>query len=344
MKPETIKQMTDSIFEAVRGYVDRLMEKRISALPIPKDGEKGERGEAGKDGLDGKDGAPGRDGVDGKDATVDFEALARAAAALIPPPKDGADGQRGEKGDAGERGEAATVDLEALAKSAAALIPIPKDGEPGKDGRDGVDGTNGTKGEPGEKGDPGEQGRDGRDGLEGAPGRDAAHLEILPSIDPAKSYPRSIYARHAGGLWRSFETTDGMKGWECIVEGIAGFTLSQSDEDPRAFSFEVRTSGGAVQAKSFRIPSLIYKRVWQEGEYESGDMVTWAGSVWHCTEPTKEKPGDGATGWQLAVKRGDKGESNYGVARRNGFAGTEAEWLESLRPKMAQPVILPSAK
>ncbi|ECM5623126.1 phage gp6-like head-tail connector protein, partial [Salmonella enterica subsp. enterica] len=63
---------------------------------------------------------------------------------------------------------------------------------------------------------PPEPGRDGEDG------RDALSLEILPFIDEGKSYPRGSYATHNGGLWRAYEKTHGMRGWECLVDGVAG--------------------------------------------------------------------------------------------------------------------------
>ncbi|MGA8147277.1 MAG: hypothetical protein WB870_06845 [Gallionellaceae bacterium] len=54
-------------------------------------------------------------------------------------------------------------------------------------------------------------------------------------------------------------------------------------------------------------PTMRYRGVWAPGElYEPGDVVTLAGSAWHCWEQTKVRPGDN-TDWQLAVKRGSNG-------------------------------------
>ena len=56
-------------------------------------------------------------------------------------------------------------------------------------------------------------------------------------------------------------------------------------------------------------PFAIYRGVWVEGQtYERGDGVTWAGSMWHCNEPTTTKPGDGTKAWTLTVKRGRDGK------------------------------------
>lgn len=54
---------------------------------------------------------------------------------------------------------------------------------------------------------------------------------------------------------------------------------------------------------------LSFEGVYQEGKsYEHGHLVTWAGSSWHCNEPTTTKPGDGSKAWTLMVKRGRDGK------------------------------------
>jgi len=62
-----------------------------------------------------------------------------------------------------------------------------------------------------------------------------------------------------------------------------------------------------------------YRDVWKEDkEYELGDFVTWAGSVWHCNaEKTQAKPGT-SDDWTLAVKRGRDGKDG-----KNGEPGPE---------------------
>ena len=142
---------------------------------------------------------------------------------------------------------------------------------------------------------------------DGDPGRDALQLEILPEIDGEKSYARGTYAKHLGGLWRSFERTSGMRGWECIVEGIGAATVEQSGE--RGFELALMLSSGAEVRKKLDLPVMIYRGVFAPGEYAPGDTVTWAGSLWHCDESTHDKPGEpGSKGWRLAVKRGRDGK------------------------------------
>jgi hypothetical protein len=54
---------------------------------------------------------------------------------------------------------------------------------------------------------------------------------------------------------------------------------------------------------------LSFEGVYQDGKsYEFGHLVTWAGSSWHCNEPTTTKPGDGSKAWTLMVKRGRDGK------------------------------------
>lgn len=135
-------------------------------------------------------------------------------------------------------------------------------------------------------------------------GRDATALEILPAIDDQKSFPRGTYATHQGGLWRAYEKTHGMRGWECLVDGVADIDVSMTGE--RLFSVVVRQSSGQRTEKTFSLPVMLYRGVFRAGEtYHPGDTVTWGGSLWHCNSMTGDKPGEAhSSGWTLAAKRG----------------------------------------
>ncbi|ALL95454.1 hypothetical protein AMK77_24620 [Escherichia coli] len=135
-------------------------------------------------------------------------------------------------------------------------------------------------------------------------GRDATALEILPAIDDQKSFPRGTYATHQGGLWRAYEKTHGMRGWECLVDGMADIDVSMTGE--RLFSVVVRQSSGQRTEKTFSLPVMLYRGVFRAGEtYHPGDTVTWGGSLWHCNSMTGDKPGEAhSSGWTLAAKRG----------------------------------------
>ena len=144
-------------------------------------------------------------------------------------------------------------------------------------------------------------------GKDGENGRDALSLEMLPFIDEGKSYPRGSYATYNGGLWRAYEKTHGMRGWECLVDGVAGIDIQQSEQ--RCFTLTVNRTSGASETKSFDVPVMIYQGVFKScQEYLPGDTVTWGGSLWHCDEQTQDKPGEaGSKGWTLVAKRGRDG-------------------------------------
>jgi len=234
-----------------------------------------------------KDGEPGKDGVNGVDGANGT---------------DGRDGVDGKDGPAGVDGKSVSVEevrelvataVQVSIEKAIAQIPQAKDGTNGRDGEN------------------------GSHGVDGAPGRDAAHLEILPAIDLAKSYARGTYAKHAGGLWRSYETTTGLKGWECIVEGVAHLSVEQHPENPRKFFLNLATSGGREEVKEFNLPVVLYRGIFKEGDaYEAGDSVTWGGSTWIALQETASKPDSVDGTWRLAVKRGSPGKD--GAPGKNG--------------------------
>lgn len=139
-------------------------------------------------------------------------------------------------------------------------------------------------------------------------GRDALALEVLPGIDETKSYARGTYATHRGGLWRTFEKSHGLRGWECLVDGLAGVVIEQ--EGAKGFRMVVERSSGQVVEKEFTVPAMQYRGVFIPGEYERGDVVTWGGSAWHCVSKTSDKPGEpGSSGWILMVKKGRDGKA-----------------------------------
>ena len=223
----------------------------------------------------------------------------------------GAPGENGEPGEKGEPGkDAEPVSPETLREMVAEevlkvfhTITLPKDGE---------------------KGDPGESvpvetvkamvaqevasvitnielPADGQDG------RDALDIEILPAIDPEKSYVRGTYAQHNAGLWRSYAKTSGMKGWECLVSGIASIDLEQVDH--RTNIVRMVTSEGKTLEKTLTVPGMVYMGIYNEqNSYIKGDTVTCAGSLWHCDQDGPGKPGLKDSGWTLCAKKGRDGK------------------------------------
>lgn len=164
-------------------------------------------------------------------------------------------------------------------------------------------------------------GRDGRDAKDGAPGRDALEIEILPTIDPAKSYPRGTFAQWQGGIIRAARETDVLKdgdlmaaGWHVVTEGVSGIRVIEAS-DLRSFALAIGTTSGKSLDIPFSVPAMLYRGVWADGEYARGDCVTWDGSVWHCEKATETKPGNGSADWKLCVKRGNNGKDGKDGAR-----------------------------
>lgn len=257
--------------------IDALITNAVSKLPKPKDGRS--------------------ISLDNVRSVITGEVKRQVAE--IPPPKD--------------------VDPKAVAKELLEIMPKPEDGQDGKsvsleDVRSLITAEikklfdEYPKPKDGKDADPDAvakkilelmpKPKDGQDG------RDALDIEILPDIDESKSYPRGTFATHRGGIWRAFQQTTGMHGWECIVNGHYADVTKMSDERTVFISYEM--SNGHITTNEFTIPTMIYLGVYsKEKEYEPGDVVTWGGSLWHCNEQTKDKPGEhNSKGWILIVKRG----------------------------------------
>lgn len=234
-----------------------------------------------------------------KPDSVDLEVLAKSAADLIviPDPIPG------------EPGKDADPELikQLVSEAVAAIeIPAPKNGEPGKDGASvPLEDVQRMVDEAVAKAVAAISIPEPRNGEDG---RDAIHLEILPAIDEQKSYARGTYAQHANGLWRAFERTSGLKGWECIVVGVQSMEIDR--DGVREFSVKSVLSDGTACVKSFVLPVMLYKGIYKAGaEHVPGDTVTWGGSLWHCDEKTADKPGEvGSCGWSLCAKRGRDGK------------------------------------
>lgn len=288
----------------------------------------------------------GKDGRDGKDSIVDYPSIIAEIVKLIPTPKDGNDGKDGAKGEQGPRG--IKGDDGPPGRDGESIIGPPgiqglkgEKGDPGLNGRDGVDGKNGRDGDPGkdgingidgkdgrpgeigprgekgdrgEKGEPGMQGIEGKQGPMGPAGGDALQIDILPAIDLSRSYPRGTFAKYEGGIiWSYRETVPGQPlekaGWEVIVAGIAQTKVSLSD-DSRIISLGIRKTGEEAYMEHFKIPAMIYRGIFNQGDkYSQGDVVTWSGSAWHCqVDNPKSVPGTSETDWRLMVKEGRKGK------------------------------------
>lgn len=264
-----------AILEEKTAQFDEKLQKAINEIPKPENG---------------------KDGADGKSITVDdVRPLLEELVKEIPQPQDGKSVTLG--------------DVEPLLKSfveqAVAAIPAPKDGKSVT-----VDDVlPAIEAKINEKFAEIPKPRDGKDGAPGAPGepgKDATQIEIQPSVDFDKSYPRGTYALHNGGVIKSYMQTSGEKGWEVAQNGIASINLSQEGE--RNVAISIKMTDGKEEKAVFNLPHMIYRGIYKEGfEYQKGDTATWGGSLWHCDTDTREKPGN-SDDWSLCAKRGRDGK------------------------------------
>ena len=141
----------------------------------------------------------------------------------------------------------------------------------------------------------------------GDPGRDALDLDVMLAINEGRSYCRGTYATHKGGLWKTIRTTEGMDGWECIVDGLDAVEIEMSGD--REVTIKTKLSSGRQVSKSFEMPVILDRGVFKSGRaYKTGDGVSWGGSFWIAQRDTSEKPDIDDSGWRLAVKKGQNGK------------------------------------
>lgn len=214
------------------------------------------------------------------------QAVERAVAG-IPAPKDGLPGQDGAtvQPEVVERMVSAAVDR------AVGSIPAPRDGADGIGLAGAIIDRSGslvvtlTNGETRNLGEV--VGKDGRDGVDGKDGKDG----------------------------------------EAGPRGERGFDLEAFDTELQADGRTILlkfTAGDTIETHELQFPVVIYRGVFKEGTaYEAGDEVTWAGSAWHCIQPTTEKPGEGSKAWSLKVKRGRDGKD--GLNGERGLQGPEGK-------------------
>jgi hypothetical protein len=291
-KAAVYKQVWESISQPMAEAVQKAVQEAVQAIPPPKDGN---------DGLPGPIGPQGLAGASAYEIAkaLGYEGTEREWLASFK-------GERGPEGAAGAAGRDGVNG---------------QPGGPGPAGKDGADGESAyaiavRKGFLGTEEEwidslriEGRDGRDGREGKEGAPGRDALALEPLPNIDFEQSYPRGTWARHRNGLFYAAMQTEGEKGWECGVDGV--FKSEFEKIDDRNYISRTIYSSGMKTEYTFSIPLPIHKgeRYESERDYQQGDCVTWAGSVWMALTDLKGvQPNTNPDSWRLIVKRGSDGK------------------------------------
>ena len=161
------RELAAMVKAQIAPLLDKLnaLEKRLDDLPAPKDGKDADPEAVAaivRDQMKG-DLAELRSAVDAivipEPATVDVDAIAKAAAQMIPTPKDGSpgrDGQPGKDGAAGEKGRDGLDVKDMFRADGGRLVAVMSDGTTkdlgeyvGKDGAPGADGKGGADGKDG---------------------------------------------------------------------------------------------------------------------------------------------------------------------------------------------------
>lgn len=135
-------------------------------------------------------------------------------------------------------------------------------------------------------------------------GKDAANI-----VEALKDSGELVLTLQDGRLIRT-GIRDGEKG----QDGSDGLGFDDMDacvlDDDRTIELSFRR-GEEEKAFTFKWPTMIYRDVFKDGsEYQQGDVVTWAGSLWHCNKATTAKPG--TEDWTLAAKKGRDGKDVRG--------------------------------
>lgn len=182
--------------------------------------------------------------------------------------------------------------------------PVAKDGLAGRDGVDGQDGMPGAPGRDGidgKDGRPGKDGAPGRNGVDGLPGKDgAAGRDGIDGRDGLAGLAGRDGKDGAPGV----HGKDGAPG----RDGVGFDDLSVLHDGGRTVTLRF-TRADVVKEFPLTFAVPLYQGVYKDTiAYHQGDAVTFGGSVWIARAETQDKPGEGATAWQLAVKAGRDGK------------------------------------
>ena len=78
-----------------------------------------------------------------------------------------------------------------------------------------------------------------------------------------------------------------------------------------------------ARLQEFAAKALTYRGTYQHGEqYQKGNFVTHAGSMWHAqVDAPTDKPGSNTGHWKLAVKRGKDADTRLLAELRDSVTG-----------------------
>ncbi|MDP3495661.1 MAG: hypothetical protein Q8R82_21350, partial [Hyphomonadaceae bacterium] len=243
----------------------------------PTPAEKGDPGEPG---------TPGRDGLDASEDQI-AKAVTDYMAANPPAP--------GKDGEPGRDGKDAEVDYDILASEVAKHIPTP---ENGKDA------------------DPEVVAFMVAEAV-------AKAVSALPVAKDGVGLAGALIDRTGNLIVTMTDGTTRELGLVVGKDGEPGLPGANGSPGKDGFSLEdfdaEVTDGGRTMILSFvagdtkhtsehQLDTILDRGVFKVGStYQSGDAVTWDGSLWIAQAKTKSKPGENAE-WRLAAKRGQNGK------------------------------------
>lgn len=121
-----------------------------------------------------------------------------------------------------------------------------------------------------------------------------------------KQAERAFFDRLAEGPIPPGSTVSNTLGVHALIDTLGGAILAvmsevqQGDDALRAEIAELRARVDAMERRGFN-----YRGVWRQGEiHPQGCFVTDHGGLWYANRQTDRRPGDGDSGWTLAVKAG----------------------------------------
>lgn len=123
---------------------------------------------------------------------------------------------------------------------------------------------------------------------------------------------------------------DGVNGADGM--SLEHFSIEDGDDDRTHI---LRFSDGKREVvKTLRFSHPLDRGIWNafppEGGYLNGDGVSHDGSWFIAQVDNPQGKPAASKDWRLAMKRGPAGASAFQIAKNNGYAGTEKQWLESL--------------
>jgi len=143
-------------------------------------------------------------------------------------------------------------------------------------------------------------GKDGRDGIDGI-GLAGAFIdragELVVTLSNGEAHKLGPVVGKDGDPGNPGRDGFNLQDFDATVMDDGRTVLLAFDRGDLSYKIEL---GFAV---------MLYRGVYKDGrEYEQGDTVTWAGSLWHCDGKTTERPGEGSSPWTLCVKKGRDGK------------------------------------